>query len=286
MIPGIVWYVVFCYLPMGGLSLAFKTLKANLGIWQSPWVGLLNYQFVFSDPDFFNAMKNTLLISTLRLLIEFPFPIILALLLNEVRVKRYQKILQTVYTFPNFLSWIIVAGIMNNVFAYDGLINGVLASLGGGRTSFLSNGTSMFWLLFPISIWKSAGWSCIIYLCAIAGIDTSQYEAAVVDGASRSQQMIYITLPSLLPTISVLFILQVGNLMNAGFDQIFNMGNAAVSKSIDVLDTYIYNITFRSTRTDFGFSTAISLMKSLINFFLIFAANMASSRLNGNGLFS
>ena len=283
--PGIIWFFVFCYMPMGGLSLAFRTYKAKLGIWGSPWIGLLNYEFVFNDPAFFNAVGNTLKISLLRILIEFPVPILLALMLNEVRKQTLRKPLQTIYTFPNFLSWVIVAGIMNNVFEYSGLINGIITALGGQNVAYLSDPRKMFNLLFVTSIWKNAGWSSIVYLAAIASIDTEQYEAAMIDGASKLQQMIHITLPSIVSTIAVLLILQIGNIMNAGFDQIFNMSNAAVAKSIDVLDTYIYNITFNS-KADFGFSAAISLMKSVINLALILLANFSSNKLTGSGLFA
>lgn len=284
LIPGIVWYVIFCYMPMGGLTLAFKTYRANLGIWGSPWAGLLNYEFVFNDPAFFNALKNTLIISVLRIIIEFPAPIILALLINEMRNRRYQRFLQTVYTFPNFLSWVVVAGIMINVFESNGLVNGILEKMEMSQIPFLSSVPAMYVLLFVTSIWKSAGWSSIIYLAAISGIDTEQYEAATIDGATRFQQILSITLPNILPTISVLFILQIGNLMNAGFDQIFNMSNAAVEKGIDVLDTYIYRITFQAS-VDFGFSSAISLMKSVVNFVLLITANYFSRKMSGNGLF-
>lgn len=284
LLPGLVWYFIFCYMPMGGLTLAFKSYKANLGILGSPWVGLANYEYVFNDPAFFHALSNTLIISALRILIEFPVPIILALLLGEIRRKGYQKALQTIYTFPNFLSWVVVAGIMINVFESSGLVNGLIVALGGEEVNFLSSSTSMFILLFVTNIWKSAGWSSIIYLAAIAGIDSEQYEAATIDGASRFQQMIYITLPSLLPTISVMLILQIGNMMNAGFDQIFNMSNPAVEESLDVLDTYIYRITFQAS-SDFSFSTAISLMKSVVNFLLVLLANFSSKRLTDNGLF-
>ncbi len=284
LLPGLVWYFIFCYMPMGGLTLAFKSYKANLGILGSPWVGLSNYEYVFNDPAFFQALINTLIISAVRILVEFPVPIILALLLGEIRRKGYQKALQTIYTFPNFLSWVVVAGVMINVFESSGLVNGLIVSLGGEEVNFLSSSTSMFVLLFVTNIWKSAGWSSIIYLAAIAGIDSEQYEAATIDGASRFQQMIYITLPSLLPTISVMLILQIGNMMNAGFDQIFNLSNPAVEESLDVLDTYIYRITFQAS-ADFSFSTAISLMKSLVNFLLVILANFSSKRLTDNGLF-
>ena len=285
LLPGLVWFFIFAYMPMGGLILAFKSYNASLGIWKSPFIGFENYEYVFTDPAFFNAIGNTLLISSLRVVIQFPIPIILALFINEVRVRYLKRPLQTVYTFPHFLSWIIVAGIMNNVFAMDGFINGIIQALGGQPVGFLSDGDTMFILLYVTDIWKSSGWSAIIFLAAIASIDSEQYDAAMVDGASRFKQMLHITIPSILPTISVMLVLRIGTLMYAGFDQIFNMTNPVVQQKIDILDTYIYRITFERT-PDFGFSTAISLMRSVVNFILIVFANYSAQRLSGSGLFA
>ncbi len=285
LLPCLAWYFVFCYMPMGGLSLAFKSYNAKLGIWKSPWIGLQNYEFVFRDGAFYVALFNTLLISFLRLLIEFPVPIILALMLNIVISSKYRRFLQTVFTFPNFLSWVVVSGIMVTVFEPNGIVNAVLGVFGMDSVVFLGEPNIARVLLFVTNIWKTAGWSAIIYLAAIAGIDMEQYESAEIDGASRFQQTIYITLPSIKATISVLFVLAAGNMMNAGFDQIFNLANPAVLRTVDILDYYIYRMTFE-TAADFSFSTAISLMKSVVNLILLLFANQACKWIGEDGLIS
>ncbi|WP_300682618.1 ABC transporter permease [Acutalibacter sp. 1XD8-36] len=285
LLPGLIWYTIFCYMPMGGLSLAFKTYKANLGIWMSPWIGLQNYEFVFRDPDFFRALGNTVVISFCRILFQFPVPIILALLINEIRSQRYKKVLQTIYTFPHFLSWVIVASIMLNLLGNNGTVNAMLSALGMEPINFLGDEKIFRPILYITENWKGAGWSAIIYMAAISGIDTEQYEAADIDGAGRLMKMVYITLPCIKPTIVVMFILAVGGIMNAGFDQIFNLSNPAVRDVSDILDTYIYRITFQSS-ADFSFSTAISLFKSVINFIFLISCDRVSKLVGENGLFA
>lgn len=284
LIPGLVWYAVFAYLPMGGLSLAFKQYKANLGIWGSPWVGFANYEYVFRDAAFWRAMGKTITINLGRMIFQFPAPIILALLLNEFRMKRYKRVLQTVYTFPHFLSWVIVASIATNVLSLDGMINQVITSFGGEPISFLGEPSAFIPLLYITDIWKYAGYGSIIYLAAISGIDMDQYEAADIDGASRTQKLLHITIPSIMPTIIIMFIMTTGQIMSMGFDQIFNMSNAAVKQSVEVLDMYIYRITFQSA-TDFSFSTAVSLFRSVLNMAFLVLADRGSKLLGGGGLF-
>ncbi|MGZ7440673.1 ABC transporter permease [Paenibacillus sp. TH7-28] len=284
LIPGLVWLFLFAYMPMGGLSLAFKDYKANLGIWGSPWAGLENFQYVFRDPAFINALWRTLYINVIKLFIQFPFPILLALLLNELRMRRTKKILQTVFTFPQFLSWIIVSGVVINFLSYDGLLNSTFAILGLPTINFLGSEKMFLPMLILTDIWKSTGWGGIIYLAAISGIDQDQYESAQIDGASRWQQMFRITLPNILPTVTVMFILSVGGLMSSGFDQIFNLANAATQNVSEVLDVYIYRVTFQSS-TDFSFSTAVSLFRSLVNMILLLIADKAAKMMGGDGLF-
>lgn len=285
LLPGIIWYAVFCYLPMGGLSLAFKTYKANLGIWASPWSGLQNYQFVFQDAAFWNALRNTVVISFSRLLFQFPVPVVLALFLNEVRSSSYKRVLQTVLTFPNFLSWVVVASIMLNLLGNGGYINNILTAVGAENINFLGSQSLFRPMLYITENWKSAGWSAIIYMAAISGIDLEQYESATIDGANRFQKAFYITLPSIKSTIVIMFILAVGGIMNAGFDQIFNLGSPAVRDVSDILDTYIYRITFQSS-SDFSFSTAISLFKSVVNFVFLISADRIVKAIGENGLFA
>lgn len=284
LLPGLVWLLLFAYMPMGGLSLAFKEYNARLGIWGSHWSGLENFRYVFRDPNFSAAVWQTLYINIIKLAIQFPFPILVALLLNELRMRRMSKIFQTILTFPQFLSWIIVSGIVVNVLSYDGLVNSFLALLGLPNINFLGSEQTFLPMLILTDIWKSTGWGAIIYLAAISGIDQDQYESAQMDGATRMQQMWRITLPNILPTGVVMLILNVGGLMSSGFDQIFNLSNAATKNVSQVLDVYIYRITFQSS-TDFSFSTAVSLFRSLVNMALLLLADRAAKLMGGDGLF-
>lgn len=284
LIPGLIWLIVFAYMPMGGLSLAFKDYKANLGIWGSPWVGFENFTYVFRDPAFIDAVWRTLYINIIKLFIQFPFPILVALMLNELRMRRTKKLFQTVLTFPHFLSWIIVSGVVINVLAYDGLVNSALAMMNLPTINFLGSEKMFVPMIILTDIWKSTGWGAIIYLAAISGIDQDQFESAEIDGASRMQQMFRITLPNILPTVTIMFILSVGGLMSSGFDQIFNLANAATKNVSEVLDVYIYRITFQSA-TDFSFSTAVSLFRSLVNMILLLLADRVAKMMGGDGLF-
>lgn len=284
LIPGLIWLFLFAYMPMGGLSLAFKHYRANDGIWGSEWTGFENFTYVFRDPAFLAAVWRTLYVNIIKLFITFPFPIILALLLNELRMKRYKKLLQTAYTFPQFLSWIIVSGIIINVLAYDGFVNSLLSLLGLPTINFLGSERNFYPMIILTDIWKSAGWGAIVFLAAISGIDQEQYEAAQIDGATRMQQMFRVTLPNIMPTVTIMFILSVGGLMSSGFDQIFNLANAATQNVSQVLDVYIYRITFQSS-TDFGFSTAVSLFRSVVNMILLLLADRAAKLMGGDGLF-
>lgn len=281
----IIWYVIFAYMPLAGLQLALKTYKPRLGIWGSPWMGLKNFQNVFIDPAFMRSIWRTLSINILRLFVVFPIPIILALLLNEMRSKRYKNVLQTVMTFPNFLSWVIVSSILTNVLSADGLANSFIRALGGGTVDFLGSERLFQPMLYITDIWKSSGWSMIVYLAAISGIDQDQYEASEIDGANHWQKLVHITFPNLMPTIVVMFILATGNLMSAGFDQIFNLSNSATKNVAEILDMYIYRITFQSA-PDYGLSTAISLMRSVVNMALLLLADRGSKMMGGNGLFA
>jgi putative aldouronate transport system permease protein len=283
LLPGLVWYIIFAYFPMGGLSLAFKDYKANLGILRSPFTGLANYEYVFRDAAFWRALWKTVYINFGRMIFQFPAPIILALLINEFRLKKYKRVLQTIYTFPHFFSWVIVASIVNNVFAASGFINQLIISMGGRPVSFLGTPVIFVPMLYFTDIWKYAGYGSIIYLAAISGIDMGLYEAADLDGASRATKLFHITIPCIMPTIIVMFILTSGSIMTLGFDQLFNMYNAAVKDATEVLDMYIYRITFQSA-ADFSYSTAVSLIRSVLNMLLLLGANKLSIMMGGSGL--
>lgn len=284
MLPGIIWFILFAYGPMSGLLLAFKTYSARGGIWGSPWCGFENFAYVFKDAAFFRSVWTTLTINVGRLLFQFPVPIILALLINECKWKRFNKIAQTIFTFPYFLSWVIVASIVTNVLSLDGMVNSLLAMLNLDKTNFLGNSTLFIPLLYLTDSWESAGWSAIIYLAALSGIDVDQYEAAELDGANRWQTLIRVTLPNLKPTVLVMLVLSIGNLMTGGFDQIFNLSNPAVEDICEILDMYIYRITFGSV-PDFGFSMAISLFRSVVNCIFLIAADRGAKKFGGSGLF-
>ncbi len=284
LLPGLVWFFVFAYMPMGGLTLAFKEFNASMGIWGSPWVGFENFRDLFHDPAFMESVWRTLAINIGKLIVTFPVPVVLALLFNELRMRRYSKVLQTVFTFPNFLSWVITSGIIINILSNTGLVNGIFQAMGFDAVNFLGSEKMFIPMLYLSEIWKTAGWSAIIYMASITGIDAEQYEAAQLDGASRFQMMRYITLPSIASTIMVMFILAAGNLMTSSFDQVFNLSNAATRDAAEVLDMYIYRITFQSS-TDFSFSTAASLFRSVLNMILLLAADWGAKRMGGTGLF-
>ena len=284
LLPGLIFIAIFNYGPIYGLTLAFKKFNAGLGIIASPWIGLKNFERLFNTPAFVDAMRNTLIISFSRLVIEFPFPILLGVLLGEMRFNKAKRVLQTIYTFPHFLSWVIVSGILISFLDNNGPLNGIIFNLGGEKVDFLANTRTFRGLLYATSIWKSSGWTSIIYMAAIAGVNPQLYEAAIIDGAGRIHRIWYITLPSIKPTIVVIFILSVGKIMNAGFDQIFNLQNAVVRPVSEIIDTYVYHITFEAV-PDFGFSTAVGMFKSVINLFLLFAANRIIKTISGTGLF-
>lgn len=284
LIPAALFYLLFCYVPMYGITLAFKEFNYAEGILGSPWNSFANFQKMFRNPDFWLAFKNTLLISAGRLVFEFPVPIILALLLNEIGRSRLKRVYQTVLTFPHFLSWVVLGGIAVSLFQDQGVVNQVLELFGAGRNKVLVNGDAFRIFLFGSNIWKEAGWSTILYLAAIAGISPELYEAAKVDGANRFQQICSITWPCIKSTACVLLILQVGSAMNGGFDQVFNTYNSAVYAKVDIIDTYVYRSAFQSA-DGFGYTTAVGLTKSVINFILLYTTNKIVSKSNGTGVF-
>lgn len=283
-LPGLLWYIIFAYIPLYGLTLAFKRFLAQEGIFGSPWIGLINFERVFADPAFMQSIFTTLRINVGRLVFVFPFPIILALMLNELRLGRAKKVLQSVFTFPHFLSWVIVASVMINILGQNGLVNSLLDTFFGiAPIRFMGTPSYFQPMVYLTDIWKTAGWSAIIYMASIAGIDSEQYEAAEIDGSSRLQRMLYITLPGIKATIVVLFILAIGNTMTQGFEQIFNLSNPATIRVAEILDMYIYRITFRGN-VDFSFSAAVALIRSVVNLTLLLSADRIIKRVGGTGL--
>lgn len=283
LLPALIYYIVFKYAPMYGLVLAFKEFKHSGGILYSPWVGLEHFKNLTVNVNFITAFKNTIIISFIKIIFGFPFPIILTLLINEMRLKRYKSVLQTIYTFPHFLSWVVVAGMCFNLFASDGIVNNVLGLMNMKDQTLLTNPSGFIGLLVGSAIWKESGWSTILYLAAITSIDTSIYEAAKIDGANRFQQMLYVTIPGIAGMMATNLILQCGHVMDAGFDQIFNMYNPSVYKVADIIDTYVYRISFEMT-PNYGFSTAVGMFKGVVNMVLILSVNKVVKSFGQKGI--
>lgn len=285
-LPVVVWYILFCYAPMYGVTLAFKTFNYSKGILGSPWIGFDNFKQLMSDIEFWNVFKNTIIISLGKLLFHFPLPILLAILMNEFTRQKAGKFFQTVFTFPHFISWVVLAGILTNILSKDGAFNQLISLLGIKAFSPLTEVGSFRPVIYITHIWKELGWDSIIYMAAVSGINPELYEAAEIDGAGRFKRIIHITWPGIRGTVAILLILAVGNLMSMGssFDQIFNLYSSPVYSVADTIDTYIYRTTF-TIGADFGYMTSIGLLKSIINLILIFIANTTVKKLGEQGLY-
>jgi ABC-type polysaccharide transport system, permease component len=282
MIPGIVLVFIFSYIPLYGLVIAFQNFNPAMGF-NSPWVGLDNFKFLFSQPNFVRTIWNTIYISIFKIIGGIVVPVIFALLINEVSSKAVKRSFQTLVYLPNFLSWVILAGVFIDLLANDGLINNVIVFLGGHSINFLGDPKVFPWTLIVSDVWKGFGFGTVIYLAALTGIDPGLYEAAMVDGAKRWKQTIYITIPLLVPTIILMTVLSLGNVMNAGFDQIFNMYSPVVYRSGDIIDTYVYRLGIQQAQYSVG--TAIGLFKSLVSSILVFLSYYLSDRLAGYRIF-
>ncbi|MFQ7035295.1 MAG: ABC transporter permease [Candidatus Borkfalkia sp.] len=283
-LPVVVLLVLFNYLPMYGIVLAFKDYWPQYGILGSPWMTPLfsNFSVLFADEKFWDVTKNTLIISALRLVFGFPAPILLALFFNEIRSKTFKKVSQTILYLPYFLSWVILAGMLRTMLLSDGIVNDFLGKLGLGPYPFLSKSSLFLPMLIVTDIWKNMGFGSIIYLAAIMGIDSSLYEASLVDGANRFQRMVHITLPGIVMAISINLILSLSGILNGGFDQIFNLYSVPVYDVADIIDTYVYRIGI--TDGEFGIATALGLIKSVIGFALILIVNKVTNKLGGVGV--
>ena len=283
-LPAIAYFIIFKYIPMGGIVIAFEDFKATKGIWGSNWVGMKYFNLLFRDMAFWRAFNNTIIISLMHLFIGFPIPIVIALLLNEFNSRRVRNTVQTIIYLPHFLTWVVIAGLLNNLFAPSGgLINQVIADLGGQPFKFLANPKTFRWTLVFTGILKEAGWGSIVYLAAISSIDSEMYEAAFIDGANRWKQLIYITLPNLAPTLCIMLILRLGSIMEGGMEQIQVLYNNSVMAVSDIIDTFIYRKTLLNVNYSYG--TAAGLLKSVINLALILGSNKVVKLLGGEGLF-
>lgn len=273
LIPVVAYYIIFKYAPMGGLVIAFEDYNFSKGMFGSDWVGLDNFRMLFRGTNTLNIIKNTLVLSVLRLVFSFPCPIILALLLNEVRSSAYKRVLQTFLYIPHFFSWVIVGGIVTTIFAQDnGFINNILTAITGGDPyPFLYRENSWRAVFVGSGIWKEMGFNSIIYLSALASIDPALYESAVIDGANKWNQIWHITLPGIKSIIFMQLILSTGSVMSVGFDQIYMLQNNAVLQISDVVSTYVYRIGLKGAQ--FSLSTAMGLFDSLIALILVTLSN-------------
>ncbi|WP_154674997.1 ABC transporter permease [Desnuesiella massiliensis] len=280
LIPTLVYFIVFHIVPLFGMVLAFQDYRI---IGDNVWVGLKHFKVLFSSPAFFNVLKNTIIISTMKIVIFFPIPIILSLLINEVRSVRFRKYVQSIVYLPHFLSWVVIAGIWINLLnPTGGAINNILNIFNIPSVDFMTSKGHIRWVLVFSEMWRSAGWDSIVYLAAIMKISPSLYEAAYMDGANRLQQMKYITFPELKTTIVTVFILNLGFFMNAGFDQVVNLMNDSVISVVDILDTYVYRIGILNGQ--YAYATAASLFKGAIGVVLIIGTHFLSKKLTGKGL--
>jgi putative aldouronate transport system permease protein len=283
-LPGLVYFLIFRYVPMWGILISFQDYSPYQGMRGSPWVGFEHFQRFFSNPDFFTLFRNTMAINLLSLFFFFPLPILLSIMLNEVRQMTYKKIIQSIVYLPHFLSWVIIVGISFLLLSTgDGLINKMLVSLGMEKIDFLTNKNYFWGLLTLQSIWKDAGWGTIIFLASMAGIDPQLYEAAKIDGASRFRQIWHVTLPGIRSVIVILLILRIGHIMDVGFEQVFLMMNGAVSDVADVFDTYVYRLGVKQGQ--FSFSTAVGLFKSVVGLLLVIGANKLAKKFGEDGVY-
>lgn len=277
--PIIVYFLVFKYIPMLGLVVAFKDYNFTEGIWGSPWVGLDHFKLLFSNPNMQNILRNTFILSLLQIVVGFPFPILTALLIHEARKLWFKKTVQTAVFLPHFLNWVIVGQIVITIFSQQtGIVNTVVEVLFGEPYAFLYHEGSWISIFVGAGIWKGAGWGAIIYLAALAAIDTSLYEAASMDGASKWRHIWHISLPSLVPTIVIQLILTIGGVMEVGFDQVYVLQNSVVSSISEVISTWSYKSGINGGQ--FSLATALGLFESLIGLTLVLLTNWIARRYN------
>lgn len=283
----IVYLIIFAYVPMGGLVIAFKDYNFRDGVFGSPWVGFDNFIEFFEGRYFPIVIPNTIIIAIYSLVVTFPIPIIFALMLNAMRGRRYKKIIQTITYIPHFFSVIVMVGLLYQIINYRTGLYGALYSMITGHLpkDILATGSNFYHLYVWSAVWQSTGYNAIIYIAALAGVDQELHEAATIDGASRFQRVLYIDFPSILPTASIMLILAIGNVMNIGFDKAFAMQNSLNLNYSEIISTYVYKVGLASGITDFSLSTAIGMFNSVINFCLLVIANWGSKKLSGSGIF-
>lgn len=280
LLPGLVYFIVYHYLPFWEARIAFEQVRI---IPPNIWVGWKHFETLAGSPVFYQVLLNTLIISAMKMLFVFPVPIIVALLLNEVRSGRFRRFVQSMIYLPHFLSWVVIAGIFITALSpSEGAINELMRMFGMQPISFMTDTGAIRWVLVFTEIWRSAGWDSLLYLAAIIAIDPELYDAASIDGASRWQKIRHITLPGITPTIATLFILNMGMFLNADFNQVFNLSNDVVRSKIDIIDTYVYRIGLQTG--EYSLATAAGLFKAVIGMLMILAAHFFSRRLTGKGV--
>ena len=275
-------YLVFRYAPLSGLQVAFKDYNIFKGMWQSPWAGFKYFNEVFSNTKFWLSLKNTVLLNLWDLIFGFPVPIILAIMLYEMRSLVWKRISQTILYLPHFLSWIIIGGLVTQMFSSTGMINSLIKRLGGAPVNFLMDEHNWVVMYVAVGIWQSAGWGTIIYLAAISGVNTELYEAAEVDGCGRMKRIWHVTIPCIMPTIIIMLILQLGRMVGIGFERPYVMANDMVRNVSEVTATYVYTMGIKNAR--YSFSTAVDIFGSVVNMMFLVAANSITRRLGEGGL--
>ena len=283
LLPAVIWYILFAYLPIYGISIAFKDYNIVKGVFDSAWVGLENFKRIFGDANFIRAFRNTLFISFLKLIFVTPSGLILALLLSEVKNKLFKGAVQSLSMLTHFFSWVIIASIMTVLLSPNsGVVNQIITMLGGDPIYFLAEKKwFLFWLVLS-DVWESAGWNALIFIAAIAGINPELYEAASIDGAGRWQKMFKITIPCLSGTICTVLILKLGSLLSANFNQVFNLYNSAVMDVADILDTYVYRLGINSMQ--YSYSSAVNLFQNVIGLILVLTVNKIVKRAGQEGV--
>lgn len=283
LLPGIILLVLFSILPMVGSVIAFQDFNPALGVFKSDWIGMDNFKFMFELPDSRQVFANTLIIALMKIITGLVVPLTFALLLNEVRGRVFKRSVQTIVYMPHFLSWVILSGIVVDLLSYNGIINHLLGMFGVDPIMFMGSNRWFRWILVLTDVWKEFGFSTIIYLAALTAASPALYEAAALDGAGRIRQLFHITLPAIAPTIVLLATLSIGNMLNAGFDQIFNMYNPLVYETSDIIDTYVYRTGL--VEQQYGLATAVGLMKSVVSFLLIILSYRLAYRFAGYRIF-
>lgn len=282
-LPVLAYYIIFCYVPIGGVILAFKNYSAKAGILGSEWVGFSHFIKFFSSYNFTQILWNTIRISVTTLIFHFPAPIILAIMINEVRSTAFKRTVQTISYLPHFISLVVSMGLITNFLARDGLINSLTALFGAEAIAFMMEEDWFTTVYVASEIWQQIGWGSIIYLASISGISQELYEAADIDGAGRFRKMYHITLAGIMPTVMVLFIMQIGKIMSVGYEKIILLSNDLILPKSEVISSYVYKQGF-GTYPDYGYSTAVNLFNTVINLIVLFTANFISRRLNDTSL--